>query len=123
MDLYFICLKRNKADTLKSYAKWTVGRNHWNKHDGITYRYCKWDKAYPKYNTTSKDLALEEYYDEYYATAEALEAKYSEQFKIFSINDLNTRIGVHSILKFINHDPSNFKIKTNIHMNASKSKR
>ena len=45
-DSKFICLKRGKVDTVKSYCEKTQGRNHWQTHCGNKYKNCVWDSLY-----------------------------------------------------------------------------
>ncbi len=96
MELYpdtkFICLKRDKHETVSSYMKKTPGRNHWTnpqiweipgewRTDDI------WDKCYPKYYFT-KEVAISEYWEEYYTISESFEEKYPENFRIFNMKDV-----------------------------------
>ena len=77
----FICLRRNKKDTINSFLKIKgYGKagaiNHWMRHDGKKWQFNFWDCAYPKYNVQSMPEALEQYWNHYYQTCEQLEKKY-----------------------------------------------
>lgn len=50
----FICLKRNKKETIASFSKKTKKRNHWQHHIDDRYNKCPWDKCFPKYSCESK---------------------------------------------------------------------
>ena len=65
VNLQVICLQRDKEGVVKSYLKKTEGRNHWMKHDGKEWDFCPWDKSYPNFDTTSKEEALNLYWEYY----------------------------------------------------------
>ncbi len=98
----FICLKRNKQDTINSYLKKTEGRNHWINHDGKFWRkdYI-WDRCFPKYNVKTKEEALSLYWDEYYSKAYKLQLSYPNNFKIFDIEVLNSSEKFFEVLDFL----------------------
>ncbi len=102
----FVCLKRNRRETIKSFMKETEGRNHWMRHDGTIWkRDVIWDRCYPKFDAVSKEQALEMYWDTYYSEAERLERMYSSSFKIFSIDMLSSSESFQEILRFIGLGP------------------
>lgn len=95
-----ICMRRDRAETVRSYMRWTEGRNHWMDHEGEQWDRCRWDHAYPSYEAASKEEALGMYWDEYYDRAEALQAGKPERFRIFELGAMNSRTGVREILDF-----------------------
>ncbi|MDQ7031611.1 MAG: galactosyltransferase-related protein [Desulfonauticus sp.] len=101
-DAKFICLKRDKEETIKSFLKKTEGRNHWIKHDGKKWKndYI-WDRCFPKYEVEDKEEALKLYWEEYYNRASYLEKKYPKNFRIFNITVLNSSESFMEILDFI----------------------
>jgi len=102
IDVSFVCLQRNRFDTIRSYLRKTAGRNHWVDHDGKYWtRDPNYDKTYPSYLSSSKEQALGFYYDEYYSTAQKLQEKYPDKFKVFNTEDLNNEASVKEILDFI----------------------
>lgn len=76
-------LRRDKRDTVRSFAAWTepggalgslAPRDHWRDHDASEFQYDDWDLTFPKYNAAPTKLdALEAYYDDYYARLAHLE--------------------------------------------------
>ena len=111
----FICLRRNKKDTVNSYIRKTQGRNHWSmEHDMIP---NIWDKFYPTYKITDKREAIEYYWDEYYLQAIEYESLYPNSFKIFQTEDvLNKRLSQLELFKFLGID--NYQIVLNIKENV-----
>ncbi|NQY10974.1 MAG: hypothetical protein HRT71_15875 [Flavobacteriales bacterium] len=100
-NVRFPCLKRDRAQTIKSYDAKSGSRNFWKDHDGSKWvKDDKWNIAYPNYDTEDKLDAIGQYYDEYYSTADALVLKYPDNVKVFSVDDLNTTEGVEKILTF-----------------------
>jgi len=103
-DVKFICMRRDRDATIKSYVKW-VGRLNfcpWINHDGSQWNFNHWDQCYPKYKARTIEEAVAMYYDEYYHIASEYEKRFPEQFKIFWINDLNTEEGQKRIFEFKN---------------------
>ena len=101
-DTRFICLKRNKADTVASYLRRTEGRNHWLQHSGTRWELDDvWDNAFPKYNIEDKQEAVSKYWEDYYAAAEHLQREHVRNFCIFPIDALNSREGQGAILSFV----------------------
>jgi len=114
-DSKFICLKRNKFNTVTSYESKTLGRNHWQSHSGDYYRLCPWDRCYPKYNEDiKKEEAIALYYDDYYSLIEELINKHPENVSLFNMEDLNNYEKVKSMLGFIGVKESDMNIKINI---------
>lgn len=117
-DSKFICLKRGKVDTIKSYCEKTQGRNHWQTHCGTKYKNCEWDKCYPKYSCNSKEEAIGLYYDDYYSTVESLADRYPNSIKILNMQELNTTSGVRSILGFVGIPEEKMVVTTNVRVKA-----
>ena len=115
-----IVMVREKDQVVKSYLKKTEGRNHWNHHNGIGWDLDeKWDPCFPNYKLINKKEALEKYWEEYKLETESLEKKYTNNLKIWSIDDLNTNKGKNEILDFINFNlerkiDREFKHNTNL---------
>lgn len=126
----FPCLRRNKADTIRSYIhkmklpeneksdtsaiKQDRYRNHWVEHAGDKWVLDKkWDKCYPKFDTNNLEDALSMYWDSYYAEAEKLAVKY-KQVQIFDLDGLNHPTGQEQILKFCGiSDPQTIVVHEN----------
>lgn len=97
----FICLKRDRQATVKSYLTWTGRRNHWMRHDGSVWKLDGWDHCYPKYPATDKAEAIGLYWDDYYRRSEAFEAAYPKAFRVFSTEELNSEAGQHAMFDFL----------------------
>lgn len=118
-DSKFLCLKRNKANTVSSYKTKTAGRNHWQSHKGEFYRLCPWDRCYPKYKEDiKKEEAISLYYDDYYSLIEELIKKHPKNISLFNMEDLNDYKKVKSMLYFVGVEENNMNIKTNINEQA-----
>ena len=120
-DSIFICLRRNKKDTINSFLKIkgygkTGAINHWMRHDGRKWQFNFWDRAYPKYNVQSMPEALEQYWNQYYQTCEQLEKKYPIQIKLFETENLSEKEEQIRILEFCGYkDPiTSNEIKKNV---------
>lgn len=102
----FICLKRNREETIESYMKKTMHRDHWS-------RKCTnsdpWDRLYPKFETDDKREAIGMYWDMYYAEATRLE-KSGVRIKTFDMNLMNTKEGVKEILEFCGLDSASARV-------------
>lgn len=113
----FVCLKRDKKQTVNSYMVKTYNRNHWslshnNRIDHI------WGITYPKYDQPNKRLAIIQYWTEYYNTAEHYSKMYEDNFKIFNMVDvLNNEQYQSDMFTFIGINE--FKMFLNIKKNAS----
>ena len=118
-DSKFICLKRDKLNTVASYDKKTFGRNHWQSHSGDRYSLCPWDRCYPKYNKDiNKEEAIALYYDDYYNIVRSLIDKYPNNLSMFDMEDLNNKDGIFSILSFVGIPPMEMVMDSSIKVTA-----
>lgn len=117
----FICLQRDRTETVESFIKKTPGRNHWMQHDGVQWQADRWDVCFPQYAAASKAEALGVYWDEYYATAGELQATYPTAFRIFPTTTLNQLQGQQAILYFIGISHQQMRLPTHVHENQSPS--
>ena len=101
-DVTFICMKRDRQETIESYMKKTEGRDHWRPGMG---RPDPWDRMYPKFDRPTKREAIGAYWDMYYQRSAALEAA-GLRIKTFDISSLNDERGVKSIMEFAGLRPS-----------------
>jgi len=118
-DCKFICLKRNKEDTVRSYSKWTQKQNvnHWVIHDNTKWNHNQWDISYPKFDyDDNKENSISKYWDMYYDLAERYEREL-DNFKIFDISSLNTEEGLQEILNFLDIELKDIKKITGFHDN------
>lgn len=86
----FVCLQRDRTATIRSYLCKTDGKNHWQWHDGTTFRYCPWDACYPKYPIIDKSAAIGRYWDEYYQRISALSSQFPQSILTVPTEALNT---------------------------------
>ena len=115
----FICLKRNKADTVASYMRRTTGRNHWLQHSGTRWELDEaWDKAFPTYNIEDKREAVSQYWEDYYTTAERLQREHTRNFRIFPVDALNSREGQGAILSFVGISPADIIFTPSFRLNT-----
>lgn len=92
----FVCLKRDRQETIDSYMKKCGTRDHWSR---LKNNADPWDRMYPRFDTFDKRRAIGMYWDSYYAEAEKLEAS-GVRIKTFDMGLLNQKEGVESILDF-----------------------
>jgi hypothetical protein len=113
-NVRFICLRRDREQTIRSWLRkteidnWPSKRianrlssvltrtpyvtsyNYWMEHDGSRWRLSPvWDKCFPKFDATTKRDAVAQYWDFYYEKAEVFARKFDGIFKIFDIEDIN----------------------------------
>lgn len=107
----FVCMMRDREETIDSYMRKTLNRDHWSSR-------ClgrdAWDRMYPKFDTQDKKTALGMYWDSYYREVGELE-KSGVCIKTFRTEDLNSEEGVGKILKFcgLDYAPNLAGIKKN----------
>ena len=119
----FICLKRDKELVVKSFMKKTPKRNHWTQFNSDHWDQIGWYKemkcpyrnCYPRFNA-DKEEAIGLYYDYYEDVSEVYEQAFPDSFRIFPVDDLNTRDGCEKILTFAGYEE--MVIKVGIHKNA-----
>lgn len=110
-NVKFIIMKRDKQETIDSYMKKTIGRNHWQEHDGTRYRYCEWDSAYPKFNGNDKADSIGMYWDMYYHLCDHIDQSLCYTM---NTNDLNDEAKCLDMLSFCGFkSPKYLKIKLN----------
>lgn len=98
-DVKFIAIKRDANETIKSYHKWTEGRNHWQEHPNGS-KPCVWDPCYPKYDVKNKNQALQLYWEDYYDRIDEFMEKYPNQFYLMDMYDLNDKDKIKSMLEW-----------------------
>ena len=96
-NVKFICLRRDRAATVKSY----LNRNkncQWTLHNGVR-GYWYW--CYPKFAYCTTEEAIGLYWDLYYSAAESWQERLSRDvFRVYDIDALNNLDMVSEILKF-----------------------
>lgn len=102
----FICLKRDRQETIDSYMKKCGARDHWSRFKTNA---DPWDRMYPRFDTFDKRSAIGMYWDFYYAEADRLE-KSGVRIKTFDMRILNDKAGVESIMEFCGLESSHLPI-------------
>ena len=103
-DTRFICMQRPEEEMVQSYLKWTPKKNHWIVHDGTTWQHdSRWDKAYPKFETTDKKDALHQYWTFYTQMTRELEDRLPGIVKVINLAEFNDQLCRESILDFIRY--------------------
>jgi len=128
-NVRFICLKREKKATVRSWMQksslgywrskyigerisaaltrepFTDSRNFWMLHDGTKWRLDPvWDKCFPKFPGPTKKEAIEQYWDYYYKEAEVLAARHPDVFRIVASDDVDDRQCQVRLLEFCGVD-------------------
>jgi len=125
-DTRFIVLQRNKADCVESMqAKWALHNiNPIQAHDGKQYRrdlpyVTPLASAMPNYPLDwSITQAISQFYEDYYAQCDRLEARLPETLRIFAMDDLNNEAGVREILEFAGFSPAEMRVEVGIRANT-----
>lgn len=119
-DAKFVCMVRDKTETVNSYMAWTVKKNHWTDPDSQAWtdewKPDEWDECYPKY-PLEKRTAIGTYYDDYYSLANYYSIQYKENFQVFQVDSLNNKKGQSSILDFLEVPKNERVLAEQIHMN------
>jgi hypothetical protein len=144
-NVRFICLKRDREETVDSWMrKTTISRwrskriadrlaamitrepyyeatNHWMEHDGTVWMPDPvWDKCFPKFAAAEKRDAIGQYWDYYYREAERLAGHLGGSFRIFETNQLNQPEGQKELLTYCGLDPENH-VHADAHVHKSRT--
>jgi hypothetical protein len=106
-DVRFVILKRDKEETIESYMRKTVGRNHFTSHNGSGWRLDIWDRCYPKFNVETKEEALSRYYDHYYELCQQLPQDKCFWMQLPQLNDVGKCL---EMLEFCGIENPRFKM-------------
>lgn len=143
-DVRFICLRRDKTQTVRSWQtktsiqRWRskkiadylgslitrepyfTARNPWMTHDGTKWAADPvWDKCFPKFEGPTRKEAIEQYWDYYNRETTALEAEFPDIFQIVPTETLNTREGQDSVLSMCGiAEPDRVYVDAHIHQSA-----
>lgn len=82
----------------------------------------RWITAFQNMKCRQRKIeALGCYWDDYYAKAFELQTAYSESFRIFATDSLNTEEGQRAILWFVGLRSEEMRVKLPLHFHQSKS--
>ena len=101
-DTRFVCLKRDRTETMDSYMVKSSGLNVHPTDD--------WFRMFPRYDLPKRE-AVGAMWDDYYKTAEAWQEKYPELFAIMDMNEaLNTKNGMVGMMEHLGIENPVFQI-------------
>ncbi len=119
-NIKFVCLKRDRNETIESYLIKSEDRNNWLNHNETQWKKSPvFYNSYPKYNVQTKREALEQYYDDYYKQAEIFAFEFPGLFKVFPMQYLNTDKGVTQILSHCGFTLKEMILNTDCHFNKN----
>lgn len=101
VDFKFIILKRDKKEVISAFVDKFERQNNNTLQNVSNTRKDEWDKCFPKYDNLSLPVAIECYYEDYYAEAHYLISVFPEHVRIYDIEDLNSETKVKDILDFV----------------------
>jgi hypothetical protein len=98
----FVCLKRNRADTIRSWSKHMVGRDYFG-WTGIMVRGGQNEtfEAMPTFGEVPVEEGAPRYYDLYYEKARRLQEAHPSSFRVFGMDVLNERKAQRELLRFV----------------------
>ncbi len=99
-DVRFLCLQRDREETIASFLKKAGPANHWIQHDGRRWISDPWDRCFPSYDETDIEKAIGRYWDDYYELAEEFVRTLGDSFAIFPVSHLNSKQGQAELLAF-----------------------
>ena len=102
VDFKFIVLKRNKKEVIEAYLdKFKRQNNNPLQIKDFRARKDMWDMCFPKYDGVPLPIAVECYYEDYYAETNYLLNKWPDYVKLIDISELNNADSVRNILEFV----------------------
>jgi len=144
-DIRFICLERDKTETVESWMRkselprWRSkalgerisaaitrepyhdSRNFWMEHDGTTWAHDPvWDKLFPKFPGPTKKEAIEQYWDHYTREAHAHARRHDGIFKIVRTETLDDEAVQAELLTFCGIEPT-AHVYTGAHIHQSRA--
>jgi len=105
----FLCMKRDRAGTVKSFDRWSGPRNFWTAHDGREWQADVWDHCFPDFPAVSKAESIGLYWDDYYQRAEAFAEALPERFRVFDMSEINSVEGQRRIAAFCGIDGQDYR--------------
>ncbi len=118
VDFRFIILKRNKEEVVDAFLDKfkRQGNNPLQIKNDPALKKDEWDNSFPKYNPDIPlNIAIECYWEDYYAEADWLVENYPDHVRIFETHELNNDDKVVEILKFAGYE--NPKVFTGVRKN------
>ena len=101
VDFKFIILRRDKKEVISAFLE-KLKRQKNNPLQNIpSVLKNEWDNSFPKYDGVSLEVAIECYYEDYYAESRFLINRWPENIRIYETEDLNDISKVVEILEFV----------------------
>jgi hypothetical protein len=101
-DVKFICLMRDKQETVDSFCRHGVAEN-------LTPEGNNFNHSLPKYDLPKRE-AVSKYFDEYYDIAASWQTSYPYNFRIFFMDALNSEEGQREMLSFAGFESPRFQV-------------
>lgn len=60
-----------------------------------------WTRMFPQYDVSDRAAGIRLYWDEYHRSAADLARRYPRQFRVFSVEALNSEAGLRELLTFM----------------------
>ena len=119
----FVCMQRDAEEVYNSFVVRDTDTSHWTNENSKHWD-SKWKgnyvfrECYPHYDLPREE-AIRKYIKDYHERSKQLQDKYPNSFRIFDVNDLNTKEGVISILDFIEVPKEEMNALVGIRVNVS----
>lgn len=98
-DAWFVCLRRDREETVRSIDRLTSEFDHWSNRSPLASADTRWRTLFPHYDVDDKLEALGRYWDEYHELVEAQAARRPDRVHLLPTTDLNDEPGVRRILR------------------------
>lgn len=107
----FVVLQRARSEVVRSFSSWSRGRNHWMNHNESRWRWCVWDRCFPKFDQAATRLkAIAEYWDYYYKEVSRLGTQHPDRFFRIETRELNNADKLSRLLDFLDYREKNIQI-------------
>lgn len=97
-DARFVCLRRDREETVCSIDRLTAEFDHWSNRSPSDSANTRWRNLFPSYDVDDKRVAIGLYWDEYHRRAEAQAAQHPDRVRVLPTTDLNEEAGVRRVL-------------------------
>ena len=97
----FIILKREKKEVIEAFIDKFERQGNNPLQNTVNVKNDEWDDCFPKYPSNfPQELAIECYWEDYYAEAQWLADNHPQMVRIFKTEDLNSEDKVRDLLQF-----------------------
>ena len=123
-NTFFICLRRDRDETVDSYMRKTPIINHWTSQESEHYKEAEWNiywsPCYPHYDLTKKE-AIYLFWDKYYEKAARFEKEICN-FRIVEMNDvLNTEDNQAELIHWLGVPYADVRLLINCRLNKGRT--